>query len=126
MRLPFTILVIATLLNQVYSTYSSRHTPVRPNTDEHLILTPLIEQNRIQQARDASEVHLNGFRNIKSYSGFFTVDKPFNSNSFFWFFPAKNNPGTAPVILWCEGGPSASSLLGLFGQNGPFSLHKTG
>ncbi|KAL3269773.1 hypothetical protein HHI36_008833 [Cryptolaemus montrouzieri] len=87
-----------------------------------LILTPLIEENKIDDALTASEVHFNGFKNKKSYSGYFTVNKPFNSNLFFWFFPAESDFENAPVVLWLQGGPGASSMIGLFGENGPFSV----
>lgn len=32
------------------------------------------------------------------------------------------NPKNAPVVLWLQGGPGASSLFGLFTENGPFSV----
>ncbi|XP_066138466.1 venom serine carboxypeptidase isoform X2 [Euwallacea fornicatus] len=85
-----------------------------------LILTPLIEQNKIKEAQSASQVYFNGFKKEISYSGYFTVDKQFNSNLFFWYFPAQVNSETAPIILWLQGGPGASSLIGLFAENGPF------
>ena len=39
---------------------------------------------------------------LESYSGLFTVDPPNNGNMFFWFFPALNNPETAPVVIWLQ------------------------
>ncbi|XP_025835544.1 venom serine carboxypeptidase-like [Agrilus planipennis] len=86
-----------------------------------LILTPLIEQNKIAEAQNASQVHFNGFKNITSYAGYFTVNKQFNSNMFFWFFPSLNNYKEDPVILWLQGGPGATSIIGLFAENGPFA-----
>ncbi|CAH1183826.1 unnamed protein product [Phaedon cochleariae] len=85
-----------------------------------LFLTPLIEQNKIKEAQTAALVHFNGFKNVQSYAGYLTVDKTFNSNLFFWFFPALADYKNAPVILWLQGGPGATSLIGLFAENGPF------
>ncbi|KAF2001044.1 alpha/beta-hydrolase [Amniculicola lignicola CBS 123094] len=42
-----------------------------------------------------------------------------NSHSYFWLVMSENNPLTAPLVLWLNGGPGASSLLGLFDQWGP-------
>lgn len=96
--------------------------PVTDDPGHPLILTPLIEQGKIADARKAAVVNYNGFKNIPSYAGYFTVDKAFDSNMFFWYFPALNSPKTAPVLLWLQGGPGATSLIGLFAENGPFQV----
>jgi vitellogenic carboxypeptidase-like protein len=62
-------------------------------------------------------------KGITSYSGYLTVNKQYNSNMFFWYFPAKKNSATAPVVLWQQGGPGASSLYGLFMENGPVRIN---
>ncbi|RDW77509.1 hypothetical protein BP6252_05562 [Coleophoma cylindrospora] len=43
---------------------------------------------------------------------------------FFWFVEARENPNERPIILWLNGGPGASSMVGLFGEVGPCSLDK--
>lgn len=50
------------------------------------------------------------------------MNKKYNSNLFFWHFPARIDPDNAPVVLWLQGGPGASSLFGLFTENGPFGI----
>lgn len=91
-----------------------------------LILTPMIQAGKIKEAQEACK-NTPVKSNISSYSGFFTVSDvraTYKSNMFFWFFPAFENNATAPVVLWLQGGPGASSLYGLFNENGPFSVQR--
>lgn len=88
-----------------------------------LILTPYIEARKTKEARFASAIcHKELTTGITSYSGYFTVNKQFHSNIFFWFFENRNVE--APVLLWLQGGPGASSLFGLFEENGPFIVRQ--
>lgn len=89
---------------------------------EPLILTPLLENNKIKEAQSAAKVVDPIFLNVTSYSGYFTVSKLYNSNMFFWFFPSLQDPENAPVLLWLQGGPGSSSMYGLFSENGPFEI----
>lgn len=91
-----------------------------------LFLTPLIEKGKINEARQSSKVLGSKFLNVESYSGYLTVDKAHNSNLFFWYFPAEKNAAYAPVVIWLQGGPGASSLFGLFVENGPFEINASG
>ncbi|XP_035688950.1 probable serine carboxypeptidase CPVL [Branchiostoma floridae] len=88
-----------------------------------LFLTPYLEQGMAEKARTLSEVHLPG-TTINSYSGYLTVNKTYSSNMFFWFFPALSDPESAPLLLFLQGGPGTSSMLGLFSEMGPFYVTK--
>ena len=58
---------------------------------------------------------------IRSISGY--VDVSADEHVFFWFFEARNaDPRTAPLTTWINGGPGASSMIGLFQEMGPCSI----
>ncbi|KAF6214646.1 hypothetical protein GE061_009389 [Apolygus lucorum] len=88
-----------------------------------LFLTPYIESGKLAEGRKAAVVPPL-LDNIASYSGFLTINKKHDSNIFFWFFLAEESPETAPVALWLQGGPGASSIYATFKENGPFRLLK--
>ena len=97
---------------------------VEANEDpgEPLFLTPYLEQGKVDEARRLSAVELAPYKQ-QSFSGYLTVNKDFNSNMFFWFFPAQNgNKPDTPVMLWLQGGPGASSLFALFTEIGPIFI----
>ncbi|XP_065204846.1 venom serine carboxypeptidase-like [Planococcus citri] len=95
-----------------------------PNSGERLLLTPYLNRGKIEEARKVAKVGPGLFsEQIPSYSGYFTIDKSYNSNLFFWFFPSQNGTVDSPLILWLQGGPGASSLYGLFEEVGPFKCH---
>ncbi|MBN3272857.1 CPVL carboxypeptidase, partial [Polyodon spathula] len=62
--------------------------------------------------------------NVKSYSGSLTVNKTYNSNLFFWFFPSQVRPETAPMLLWLQGCPGGTSMFGLFVEHGPYVVYQ--
>jgi hypothetical protein len=65
-------------------------TPLADEVGDKLILTPYIEAGNITEARTLSAVSGGPFPDdIPSYSGFFTVNKQYDSNLYFWFFPAE-------------------------------------
>ncbi|XP_030014859.1 putative serine carboxypeptidase CPVL [Sphaeramia orbicularis] len=90
-----------------------------------LFVTPYLEKGAIDEARKLSLVGDLPGANVKSYAGYFTVNKKYNSNLFFWFFPAlKPDQDKAPVLLWLQGGPGGTSMFGLFVEHGPYVVFK--
>ncbi|XP_073341052.1 probable serine carboxypeptidase CPVL [Pagrus major] len=90
-----------------------------------LFLTPYLEKGAIDEARKLSLVGELPGANVKSYAGYLTVNKKYNSNLFFWFFPAlMPSRAKAPVMLWLQGGPGGTSMFGLFVEHGPYVVYK--
>ncbi|KAI0635994.1 serine carboxypeptidase [Trametes polyzona] len=54
---------------------------------------------------------------VNQASGYADLDE--DNSLWFWFFEARENPETAPLTLWLQGGPGGSSLVGLFQEHGP-------
>ncbi|KAI8441868.1 hypothetical protein MSG28_005552 [Choristoneura fumiferana] len=84
-----------------------------------------IERGDIAEGRRQARVTLGKSLpvEVESYAGYFTVNKTYDSNQFLWYFPSQaQDNGTSPVLVWMNGGPGASSLYGLFKENGPFEV----
>lgn len=59
------------------------------------------------------------------YSGTIKTNDTLDHNLFYWFIKNTKN-SSAPLVLWLNGGPGAASMFGLFLENGPLRVKKTG
>eukprot|EP00163_Fabomonas_tropica_P009241 TRINITY_DN19032_c0_g1_i1.p1 TRINITY_DN19032_c0_g1~~TRINITY_DN19032_c0_g1_i1.p1 ORF type:complete len:455 (-),score=136.70 TRINITY_DN19032_c0_g1_i1:309-1673(-) len=67
---------------------------------------------------------VKGFPNKgKAYAGYVNVNEDNKAHMFYWLFKNSKGKKDAPTIMWLQGGPGCSSLIGLLYENGPFKLH---
>lgn len=59
----------------------------------------------------------------KQFAGHLTVNEKCGDNLFFWFFESQTEPQDAPLVIWLNGGPGSSSMMGLFAENGPYKIN---
>ena len=117
----FNLLVLSShALSPVRELTQARAAPV---SSEPNIVTPLLPQDFVK-AQDKSRVHLSGYNRTELYSGFFTVDETTGSNTYFVYSTPVSGRKDAPVVVWLNGGPGASSLLGFYDELGPFGIDK--
>lgn len=92
------------------------------------VVTDYLPSNR-EAAQAATKVDLSSegwTHNNSMHSGLFSLDKKLGKETFFWYSAALDGNKDAPLLLWLQGGPGASSLFGLFTEVGPFLIDESG
>ncbi|KAI5256756.1 alpha/beta-hydrolase [Aureobasidium subglaciale] len=93
----------------------------------NVLKSPINENITISYNTPSSETCMTAFDTQKQYTGYiglppFTlapIQQNYSINTFFWFTEARQNPETAPLTIWINGGPGSSSMIGMFAENGP-------
>lgn len=61
------------------------------------------------------------------YAGAINTNPTTDHHLFYWLFKnLDEDKANGPLLLWINGGPGSSSMFGLFLENGPLRINKTG
>ncbi|KAK9073965.1 hypothetical protein SSX86_006559 [Deinandra increscens subsp. villosa] len=63
---------------------------------------------------------------INQYSGYVTVNPTAGRALFYYLVESPTDSATKPLVLWLNGGPGCSSLIGAFSELGPFRTNSDG
>ncbi|XP_047340251.1 serine carboxypeptidase-like [Impatiens glandulifera] len=61
-------------------------------------------------------------RNLGHYAGYYRLPHSIDAWMFYYFFESRRDMRNDPVVIWLNGGPGASSSIGLFYENGPYKI----
>ncbi|EEC19639.1 serine carboxypeptidase, putative [Ixodes scapularis] len=92
-----------------------------------LFLCPVQTQGSQDFGRNDEVWQLPGLAkqtSFRHYSGYLRVGG--SRLLHYWYVESERSPETDPVVLWMNGGPGCSSLLGLMTELGPFHMASDG
>jgi len=69
-----------------------------------------------------AEMPLIGALLTKTYSGYLAVGDSKTKELHYVLVESQNSPRTDPLLIWYNGGPGCSSLLGFMQENGPYII----
>lgn len=87
-----------------------------------------VSPKRVKEAEDHRVKSLPGLRvhDLVHYAGHVEIDASRDANIFYWLFESTSKAKDVPIIIWLNGGPGCSSMIGQFIEVGPLGLTEKG
>lgn len=123
----------ATVFSNIFSVgfsggQTSSDVPVEPEVE--LKEVPILGSGERHSLKESDRITdlpgLDYDPGFEQFSGYLTVDEKNQRKIFYWYVESQNDPATDPVVLWTNGGPGCSGLLGLGTEHGPFYISRHG
>lgn len=63
---------------------------------------------------------------FKQFAGYLTVNGDHGRRIFYWYVESQGDPDEDPLVLWTNGGPGCSGLVGFGTEHGPYYISHRG
>ena len=88
-------------------------------------LTIALASAKAEEDRMTSLPQMGNFDKFGAFSGMLPIEGT-SKELHYLFFESQNDSANDPVLIWFNGGPGCSSMLGFMQENGPFRLESGG
>ena len=106
--------------DDVYTTVTHE---AHPNHKLRLLAHDLASKDNVQSNEDCISEYCAGA--TSGYTGYLSTEND-TKHFYFAYFESRSSPANDPLLMWINGGPGCSSMMGLFMEQGPCRVNEYG